>query len=366
MAFFEFDSIKISGIAAAVPKKTVYTNEYADTFGEEIVEQFVKMTGINQVRKTLSNQTASDLGYVAAEELITRKNIDRKKIGALVFVTLSSDYRRPSTACVLHTRLGLDNNCISFDVGLGCSAFVYGSHIISSLMSTSDIELGLLIVCETMSKIVNPKDRSAVMMFGDAGSAILFEKTFSKESHLSGELFTDGRGYKSIIVPAGGFRNMDASSETFVFSDGNERSLYDMWMDGSKVFEFTIHEIPHTISGYMERVGKSISEYDYFIIHQANKFIHKQMQKRLKIDAEKMPICLDKYGNTSAASIPLTLCDKFGEYEKGIISVLMSGFGVGLSWGVLEGTIDCKDIFPIIESDEYYEEGVINAPDEWE
>lgn len=366
MAIFEFDNIEISGIASAVPKKTIYTNEYSTVFGKSIVEQFVKMTGIKQVRKTLSNQTASDLGYIAAKELINKKEIDKKKIGVLIFVTLSPDYRRPSTSCVLHARLGLDNNCVVFDVGLGCSAFVYGAHIISSLMYSSDTEYGLLIVGETMSKLVNPKDRSAVMMFGDAGAAILFEKTSLKNRSLGGELFTDGNRYKSIIVPAGGFRNMNANSETFVFADGNERSLYDVWMDGSKVFEFAIHEIPHTISEYIDCVEKNISDYDFFIIHQANRFIHKQIQKRLNIDAEKIPICLDRYGNTSAASIPLTISDKFGEDEKGAISLLTIGFGVGFSWGIFEFTINCNNIYPIIESDEYYEEGVISTPDEWE
>ena len=149
--------------------------------GQDYVEQFVKMTGVEEIRKTEPHQTASDLGYAAAEELLQKKGINRKDIKALIFSAHSTDYRRPATACVLHKRLHLDRNCAAFDVNLGCSAFVYSAQIISALMANSDIDKGLLIVGETMSRMVHPEDKSSVMLFGDAGAAILFEKVLDNK-----------------------------------------------------------------------------------------------------------------------------------------------------------------------------------------
>lgn len=364
MAYFNFNNIRITGVASAVPKQKIKASQYYDKFGHDNVDKFVKMTGVKEVRKTLLHQTASDLGYAAAEELIAQKKVDRKDIKVLIFAAHSTDYRRPATACVLHKRLRLEKDCVAFDVSLGCSAFVYGAQVISSIMGNSDIEKGILIVGETMSKMVYPEDKSSVMLFGDAGSAVLFEKSNNK---LSGMLCSDGEGYKAIMAPAGGFRNMDASREPMVFSDGNQRTLYNTLMDGTRVFEFTIREVPRTIKEYMKRENTTPDDYDYHIMHQANKYIHRQLQKRLKITEEKMPLCLDRYGNTSAAAIPLTISDAFGGIEDSQeIRVLMSGFGVGLSWGVMGTYINTADVLPVIETDDYFCEGIINSPEEWE
>lgn len=363
MAYFSFDNIVISGVTSAVPKQVVKAEDYYEKFGKDNVDKFVKMTGVKEVRKASTYQTASDLGYAAAEELIARKNIDRSEVKALVFVAHSTDYRRPATACVLHKRLQLSKDCVAFDISLGCSAFVYGAQVISSLMANSDIDKGILIVGETMSKMVNENDKSSVMLFGDGGAAILFEK---KPGKMSGMLCSDGEGYKAIIAPAGGFRNMDASKDAISFDDGNKRTLYNTWMDGTKVFEFTIRDVPKTIKEYMEKENTMPESYDYYIMHQANQYIHKQLQKRLKMTPEKMPLCLDRYGNTSAAAIPLTLSDTFGNcIGDKEVNLLMSGFGVGLSWGVLGTRLSIADIYPVIETEEYFEEGIINSKEEW-
>lgn len=365
MAYFNFNNIKITGVACAVPKTKIKANDFYDRFGQDHVDKFVKMTGVEEIRKTGVHQTAADLGCAAAEELLQNKKMKREDIKALIFSTHSMDYRRPATACVLHKRLHLKRDCVAFDVNLGCSAFVYSAQIISGLMANSNIDKGLLIVSETMSKTVHPEDKSSIMLFGDAGAAILFEKV--PDNKLSGILCSDGNGYKSIIIPAGGFRNLKAPEEALLFSDGNKRTLYNVWMDGAKVFEFTIRDVPKTIKSYMEYENTSPDTYDYFIMHQANKYIHKQLQKRLNISPEKMPLSLDRYGNTSAAAIPLTLCDTFGTIDsKTEYQMLMSGFGVGLSWGVMGTTIKCTDIYPIIETEECFTEGIIHTPEEWE
>lgn len=362
MAFFSFNNIKISAVACSVPTQIVKSSDYYDLFGKDSVDKFIEMTGVYEHRKALENQTASDFGYVAARKIIQEKKINVEEIGALVFGAHSFDYRRPATACVLHKRLGLSKDCVAFDVSLGCSAFVYCVQTASSLMINSDIDKALVIVGETMTKMVHPEDKASVMLFGDGGGAVLLEKT-NENSKISGILKTDGCGYKAIIAPAGGFRNMYASTKTFVWNDGNKRTLYNTIMNGADVFSFTISDVPKTIKEFLEKSNTTVEDYDIFAFHQANKFIHKQLSKKIKIDFDKMPLCLDRFGNTSAPAIPLTLCDFVGtDSSDQLMNVLMCGFGVGLSWGVLSAKINKKNIYPIIETDDFFAEGIINEP----
>ncbi len=364
MPLFDFHNIKISGVACAVPTNVVKVDDFIPQYGLEVVEKFKETTGIHQYHKVSKYQTASDLGYVAAEKIITEKNIDRSTIGALIFVAHSTDYRRPATACVLHKRLGISKECAAFDVGLGCSAFVYGLQVICSLMHSSDIKRGLLIVGESLTKMVYPEDRSVSMLFGDGGAAILFEKT-EEESNIKGLVKSDGAGYRAIIAPAGGFRNMDATQEVFKWHDGNSRTLYNTVMSGDDVFGFTITDVPKTVKQFLEKTETSVDDYDCLAFHQANQFISKMLCKKLKVDASKMPLCLDRYGNTSAPAVPMIICDTYGDNENDQeISFLMCGFGVGLSWGVCSAKINTKDIYPIIETDEVFEEGIINSPED--
>lgn len=366
MAFFKFEGLKIASLSAAVPTNNIKLEDLKEKFGEEQVEKFSEKTGINEFRKTSKYQTASDLGYVAANDIIEKQQLDRDSIGVLLFVAHSTDYRRPATACVLHKRLGLSKNCYAVDMNLGCSAFVYGVSTICSILQASDAKYAMLVVGETMTKITNPEDRSVAMLFGDGGGAILVEKTGCKSDVIEGLLKTDGEGYRAIIAPAGGFRNLHATTEEFIWDDGNPRSLYNTVMNGDDVFGFTISDVPKTIKEFLAKTETTIDDYDSCVLHQANGFILKMLAKKLKISADKMPISIDRYGNTSAAAIPLTISDAYGkEDESKTLKFLMSGFGVGLSWGVVSASIDTKNIYPIIETDEYFAEGVINSPEDY-
>ena len=363
MPFFSFNNIKITGVAAAVPKQKVSVKRFREQYGDEAISKFISMTGIKEFRKTLPHQTASDLGYVAAERILTDQHIDRNTIGALIFIAHSTDYRRPATACVLHKRLGLSNDCSAFDVGLGCSAIAYGTQLICSMLTNSDIERGLLIVGESLTKITHPKDRTVNMLFGDGGAAMLFEKSNEPVSPIHVINKTDGNGYKDIIAPAGGFRNLNAPKEEMVWPDGNIRTLYNTYMNGTDVFSFTISDVPKTIKEFLEKTNTSIADYDCFAFHQANRFIHKQLSKKLKIPFEKMPLCLDRYGNTSAPAVALALCDAYGALqEKAHLQTMFCCFGIGLSWGVASATLDTSIIYPVIETDDIFTEGIINEP----
>lgn len=363
MPFFSFKNIKITGVSAAVPKQKVSVNSFREQYGDEAINKFISMTGIKEFRKTLPHQTASDLGYVAAEKILNDQRIDRNTIGALVFIAHSTDYRRPATACVLHKRLGLSKDCATFDVGLGCSAIAYGMQLICSMLTNSDIERGLLIVGESLTKITHPKDRSVNMLFGDGGAAMLFEKSSVPVASIKVINKTDGNGYKDIIAPAGGFRNFDAPAEEMVWPDGNIRTLYNTYMNGADVFSFTISDVPKTIKEFLEKTNTSIADYDCFAFHQANRFIHKQLSKKLKIPFEKMPLCLDRYGNTSAPAVALALCDAYGDsQEQTCLQTMFCCFGIGLSWGVASAALDTSVIYPVIETDEIFTEGIINEP----
>ena len=365
MAFFQFKNIKISCVAAAVPTQVVTGEDFYTQFGEEAVKKFQESTGVKQFRKTKEHQTASDLCYAAAESIINSKGVNRDEIGALVFIAHSTDYRRPATACVLHKRLGLGKDCVTYDISLGCSAFVYGLNVVCSMMQNSDINKALLLCGESLTKMINPKDKSVAMLFGDGGSAVLLEKT-EGESDIKGILKTDGSGYKAIIAPAGGFRNINATTEDFVWPDGNTRSLYNTTMQGEDVFAFTISAVPRTVKEFFEKTGTTVDNYDCLAFHQANQFISQMLCKKLKATPEKMPICLDRYGNPSAPAVPMVICDAYGNDEEDKeLNFLMCGFGVGLSWGVCSAKVNVKDILPIIETDEVFEEGIINCPEDF-
>ena len=365
MACFQFKNIKISCVAAAVPTQVVKGENFYAQFGEESVKKFQESTGVKQFHKTKEHQTASDLCFAAAENIINNKGVNRDEIGALVFIAHSTDYRRPATACVLHKRLGLSKDCVSFDISLGCSAFVYGLNVVCSMMQTSDISKALLLCGETLTKMTNPKDKSVAMLFGDGGGAILLEKT-KEDASIKGILKTDGNGYKAIIAPAGGFRNMNATKKEFIWPDGNVRTLYNTTMQGEDVFSFTISVVPKTVKQFLSETETTVDDYDCLAFHQANKFISQMLCKKLKVAPEKMPLCLDRYGNPSAPAIPLVMCDSYGErHEDKELNFLMCGFGVGLSWGVCSAKVNIKDILPIIETDEVFEEGIINSPEEF-
>ncbi len=359
MPLFKFNNIKITGMAGAVPKNIVRPEDFKDVFGEEEVNKFMRMTGIKETRRTTKYQTASDLGYTAAKALLEHKNIDKDEIGALIFVTTSPDYRRPATAFVLQKRLGLSTETVVFDVGLGCSSTVYGLQIISSIMNSSNVKKALLIAGDTAAKTTNPKDRASIMLVGEASVAVLLEKD-ENAAPITALLRSDGNGYRYLIVPGGGYRNLDASREVKVCKDGNERSLHNSFMQGTSVFTFTISDVPKALKDFFAVTNTTPDDYDCFSFHQANLYILKQIAKKTKIPYDKMPLTLPKYGNTSGASQIINLCDAYGDVEGKELKVLFCGFGVGLSWGVSSAVVNTSDILPIIEDDTVFEEGIIN------
>ncbi|SFG65136.1 3-oxoacyl-ACP synthase III family protein [Oribacterium sp. WCC10] len=355
MSVFKSSGIGIAGVACAVPKNNVPVESFTSVFGEEVTSKFTSGTGIKATFKALPEQTASDLAVDAAQELFSHIDIDKSEIGAMFLVTQSPDYRRPSSASIVQLRLGLPIDCSCMEINLGCSGFVYGLQTAMAMMSASDYKYGLLLMGETATKLVDPLDKSIVMMYGDAGAAILLERKDGVET--TSLLRSDGSRYKAIVLPAGGFRDMNPGHERFMCSDGIERSLYDIFMDGTSVFSFSISDVPQAITDYLRLTETTVADYNAFLFHQANQFIIKQLIRKMKLPNDQVPLSLDRYGNTGGISIPLTLCDAYGDKSGEKLKALICGFGIGLSWGVANIEVDTDKIYPIVQTEDYYKEG---------
>lgn len=365
MAFFKYKNIRVAGVACAVPKNEVKTETYKPLFGDEEVEKFIEMTGVKASRRTLEHQTCSDLGFRAASELLAKEGVNPEEIGALIFSSHSPDYRRPSTAFVLQYRLGVPKEAVCYDISLGCSSLVVGMQTIASIMNTGDINKALLFVGDTAGKSVCLEDRSSAMLFGEAGAVMLLEKTEDEHDEIDALVRSDGSGFRYMIIPGGGYRNLHASEEMVMCRDGNPRSLMNSFIQGTSVFTFTIFDVPRLIKDFWKQTNTTPEDYNCFAFHQANLYILKQIAKKTKIDFERLPITLDRYGNTSGASAIVSLCDRYGNNdEHKTIKVMACGFGIGISLGATSFEINTDDILPIFEDEEIYAEGLITDPNQ--
>ena len=334
MAFLEFKNVRIAGIAAGVPKNIV--SNYSLKQGEDISadytpEAFVEATGVKE-RRCSDTLTTSDLSFAAAEKLIAELGWDKKEIEALIFVSQSADYFLPATACILQDRLGLSKDCYAEDVALGCSGWVYGLSNVASLVATGKIKKALLLAGDAKKRSKMKRDP----LFGDAGTvtAIEYEEVAKGFQFHFG---TDGSGYDAIITPDGGSRNQ-ISLESFELKEYEGKMMTDLQtrMKGMDVFAFGITTAPKSVKKLAEHFEFDYQDYDYFVFHQANMKMNNQIVKKLKLEPEKVPSCMYQFGNTSSASIPMTIVSQLrGKFENNITKFLCCGFGVGLSWGTV-------------------------------
>ena len=343
MANLKFCGVGIHSIAACVPSQ-VETNESLEyLIPMEDLRKTIDNIGIREKRIADKDVCASDLCQRAAEKLIEDNAIDKGSIQALIFVSQTADYHQPATAPILQHRLGFSKSTLSFDINLACSGYVYGLSVAYSLCSQMGCDRVLLLVGETMSKITSEYDRESKPLFGDAGTATLIEKGEYGKSFFS--LNSDGSGAEVMMIPAGGFRS-PASIEAFEMTEdekGNRRNGFQFRMDGMDVFNFGMRVEPKDIKGLLSFAGVAMEDIDLLIFHQANKFMTDFFAKRLKIDLGKVPYSLDRYGNTSSASIPLTIVSELSGNFPERKNVILSGFGAGLSWGsVLMSLSRCR------------------------
>ena len=340
MAFLQYEGVGITALAAAVPRTVINNYEYTRYFPADQVKEVVDKVGILERRFADENTCSSDLCYAAAEKLIADNNIDRSEIDLLVFISQTPDYRMPATSVILQDRLQLPNSTIAFDINLGCSAFMYGMSVVYALMQQKGLRKALILDGETRSKVYSPKDRRTAFLFGDGGVAALIERN-------------EGFGKRLITVDAGGYRKMssvETVQERVVDEYGNIRSEEQGYMHGGDVFNFVIREIPKDIKALLAYAEVDKDEFDYMVFHQANNFINSYLAKKLKLNTDKIPSTIAKFGNTSSVSVPLTIVSELKDkLNSGNKKVLLSAFGVGMTWATaIVDFCDCK-ISDIVE-----------------
>lgn len=331
MAILRFNNVGIKAISACVPKKVVSNRDLGYLIPEEEIEKAIENIGIEERRMADPDCCSSDLCYKAAEKLMQDNEIDPESINALIFVSQTSDYHQPATAPILQHKLGLSKETLTFDINLACSGYVYG---LSTAFAYANMGMRvLLLVGETMSKIVSRQDKVNTPLFGDGGTATLVEPGEYGEAVFS--LHSDGSGAMVMNVPYGGFRNQSCAEgfKEEVDKDGSIRTGEQFRMDGMGVFNFGMKEEPKDIKRLLAECGMTIEQVDVLVYHQANKFMTDFFSKKLKIDASHTPYSLRKFGNTSSASIPLTIVSEMKDGYKERNRVILSGFGAGLSWG---------------------------------
>jgi len=311
----------------------------------------VEKVGVYERRFADAATCSSDLCFAAAQKLFLDNNIDRSDIDLLVFISQTADYRMPATACTLQHRLGLPSSCIAFDINLGCSAFIYGMSVVYSMMQNSGLRKAMILDGETRSKVYGPRDRRSAFIFGDGGVAALVERS-EKFGETTISMNSDGSRADLIMIKAGGYRHPstpETLTERVVDEYGNMRSDEQGYMKGGDVFNFVIREIPKDLKRIIAESGKTVEDFDYIVFHQANNFINSYIAKKMKLDVAKIPHTIEKFGNTSSVSVPLTLVSELRGKMDGNKTLLLSAFGVGMTWAsAVVPFVNCK-ISEIVE-----------------
>ena len=337
-------NVAIKGIAACVPKEVEHNKDFAYLEEKELAF-LIKTIGVERRRKIKDATTCADLCFESAKSLLENLNWDPNEVELLIYVSQTRDFLLPCTAIILQDRLGLPKSAMTFDVPLGCSGFPYGLSIIAGIMSSSKIKKGLLLCGDTSTLTVSSNDKKTYPLFGDAGSATALEYD-EEATDMIFNTGSDGSGYDAILIPGGGAREPldDGEHEIDKMRLGFKKGRSHLHMDGTKVFEFSIHTVPKSITELLHKLNVSTDDIDFFLMHQANLIMNETIRKKLKFPIEKVPYSLKDFGNTSSASIPLTMVTQLRDkISKGKHTLLVSGFGVGLSWA--SAILEIKDIY---------------------
>ena len=334
--------VVISGVVTAVPRNVVTNDDFASRFSATDIANVAKMIGVKERRRVSAGQTTADLCEAAARELLRDLHWSANDVGLLIFVSQSPDYVLPATACVLQARLGLPTQCASFDVNLGCSGYVYGLWMASSLMASTNVNRALLLVGDA-GYYNDPLDRATAMVFGDAGSATALTRSSSTQPWRF-VLGTDGRGANNLIVHKSGTRQATPDDPRLSGRDPTK-----LFMDGGEIFNFTLSAVPPLAAQLFGNTA-AIANYDAFLFHQANAFMIKHLAKKIKLDPARVPLNMERFGNASSASIPLLMSDVLAPLlTSKNLRLALFGFGVGYSWAAADITCGPLESAKVIE-----------------
>lgn len=328
MALATLHNVRFAGMASCVPHRVLDNVRDCPPSQRSERERLVRNIGIRTRRICPEWQTFSDLALVATEKLLEELQWRREEIDALIVVTQSPDYLIPATAIILQDRLGLPHSTIAFDVNLGCSGYPFGLHLLGSMIAAGGVRKALLLVGDKSAKEKDP-------LFSDAGTATALEFDPSAPP-MHFDLHSDGSGYRAIMLPAGGHREPFGVQHLIPTRDehGVLHTPADLILDGPAVLSFSTQRIPPAVQQLLTYSQVDKEQVDYFIFHQANRMINETIRKKLGLPVEKVPSSLHDLGNTSGASLPVTMTTRLHEQlSSGRHKLLLSGFGIGLSWG---------------------------------
>lgn len=350
MGFIEIKNVRVAGLSAGVPKKIINNLEVSTVFSSNYDnKEFVETTGVKE-RRIDTTLTTSDLCFRAAEELLKELNWDRNEVGALVFVSQTFDFMAPATACILQDKLGLSKEIFALDIELGCSGWIYGMINLASLMQTGFIKKALFLCGDARPQYVPENPELTDPLFGYAGTVTALEYKEGSNGFKC-HFGTDGSGYDAKIAPHGASRN-PITPESFIAEEIEGKKIIPLQsrMKGMDVFSFGISTAPKSVKKLAEKFDYNYLDSDYFVFHQANKKMNDLIIKKLKLPLEKVPISLMNFGNTSSASIPLTIVTCLASpLKEGKHNLTCCGFGIGLSWGTINFDVDNLIIPKIIE-----------------
>ncbi len=344
MARFILNNIRLAGCSLVLGQDEHTIDDEPEYYNHDPaqLEKLKKMIGFGTRFTAQEGTTTCDLCEQAARDLLTAMGLAAADIGAIISVTQTPDYPMPGNAHVLHGRLGLPKETPALDVAMGCSGFVYGLWL-AGMMASSGAGRVLLVAGDTLSRTANKHDRTTAPLFGDAGSAAIIEAS-PNAGDMHFILCADGTQVEKMYVPAGGGRtpSTPATRQETAFDDSGMRSQEDLFMDGFGIFTFTMTEQPPLLKAILEFSHKTEEDIDYFILHQANKYIVETITKKAGIPAAKAPADIfSRFGNQNSASIPGVLCGALADaVTEAKLEVVLQGFGIGLSWGACQLALD--------------------------
>lgn len=326
-------NVYIKAISYYLPERTVTNEELLKEFPEWSVDKVAAKVGVDSRHLAADDETAGDMAERAARNLFREYNISPKEIDFLLLCTQSPDYFLPSTACILQHRLGIPTSAGAFDYDLGCSGCVYGLAIAKGLIAAGVAHNVLLLTAETYNKYLHPSDKSNRSIFGDGAAACLVStEGFARIGNFV--LGTDGSGADHLIVKTGGARHKEKTGMSVTDEEGHTWHDDYLYMNGGAIFNFTLDVVPTMVDQILEKHNMCKDDIDYYVFHQANKFMLNTIRKVCGISKEKFYVNLSLTGNTVSSTVFIALkeCLQSGKIQKGM-KVMIAGFGVGLSWG---------------------------------
>ncbi|MFM0058073.1 ketoacyl-ACP synthase III [Paraburkholderia phytofirmans] len=327
---------RILDIAGFLPEQILTNEQLAALYPEWPADKILAKTGIQQRHIASAEQTAADLAYEAARNLFAQGAVTAQDVDFVILCTQAPDYVLPTSACLLQDRLGIATHAGALDVNLGCSGYVYGLSLAKGLVETGAARCVLLLTADTYSKYVHQLDKSVRTLFGDGASATAITASTDGDASIGPFVFgTDGRGAQNLIVKAGLFREPKSAQSALETTDasGNVRTDEHLYMNGAEVMAFSLAEVPKAATSLLEKAGMDREEIDFFVLHQANRFMLEALRKKMKVPEAKFPILMEQCGNTVSSTVPLALKQM---KDDGLLThgsrLMLLGFGVGYSW----------------------------------